>query len=149
MQVHIRWTVSPVIENVAVVNGGIDAFFKANGFSHRDSLRLQACVEGVFGYCVGNIKARGFMEDVTMELGWEERDVIIRMSHNGPGGEWDNVLSKDIDKDAPIRRTSFDSMGLFIARELLHSLTYQGQFDHSVGRPVRLYELVYRMDPGE
>lgn len=145
MQTHISWTVTPVIGNVAIINAGIAAFFKGNGFAELDSLRLQTCLEGVFGYCVGNIKDNGLMEDITIDLSWVERDIIIAVRHHGPGGQWDSILSRETDK--PIKRTSFESMGLFIARDLLHSLIYQGQYDIVSGHLVRTYNLVYRMNP--
>lgn len=143
MQTHISWIATPVVGNINVINAGLAAFFKGNGFERRDSLRAQACVEGVFGYCVGNIKTNGFMEDITVDLSWVDHDIILTIRHNGPGGEWDGLLSGE--KDQQIKRTSFEAMGLFIARELLHSLTYQGQYDLASGRPVRVYELVYRL----
>jgi len=107
-----------------------------------DSQRLQVCVEGVFSYCVNNIRLLDRHEEITVKLFWEEHDLKVFIQHCGPRGEWDESLR---DQSCPIRRTSFTAMGLFIARELLHSLNYESLFDVVQGRINNSYELVYRM----
>ncbi len=144
MNAVISWVVPPRKRNVGIVNAGVDSFCRANGFSHRDSLRLQVCVEGVFGYCVGNIRSQGKRSEITLSLYWIGKKIQMIMQHNGPGGEWDDLLKDD--SDPKIRRTSFESMGLFIAKEILQSLSFEDHYDIATGDIMKSYELVFMME---
>lgn len=140
----VSWTVTPTRGNVNVVNGGIEAFFRDNGFDRGDGLRLQACVEGVFSYCVKNIREHGQAEKVRVDLFWKKRELRVVVRHSGPGGEWDFSLRPEC-KD-PIRRIDFDAMGLFIAREIADKLSFDSQYDIAAGRGYKEYEIVYGLD---
>lgn len=140
----VSWSVFPAKGNVNIINAGIAVFFCDNGFSREDGLRFQACVEGVFSYCVGNIRAQGKSDAIRVDLSWADRELRAVVQHAGPGGEWDTFLDKE--SPMPIRRTSFDSMGLFIAREMADALIYRSQYDLAAGRGLKEYEILYKLD---
>jgi len=103
---------------------------------------MQVCVEGVFSYCVHNIRGAEQRNEIVVSLSWKEHDLVVVIEHCGPGGEWDAALALD----ASIKRKSFDAMGLFIARELLESLTHQRYYDIPSGSTQNIYTLTYRME---
>lgn len=140
----VSWTVAPVRGHANIINAGIEAFFRDNGFGREDGLRLQACVEGVFSYCVRNIREHGQSDAVRVDLFWKQREIRVVVRHTGPGGEWDVSLKPDC--TAPIRRIDFDAMGLFIAREIADELSFDSQYDLAAGRGYKEYEIVYRLD---
>lgn len=141
MQAIVRWVVVPRRSDVAIINAGLDVWMAVEGFDPLDSRRLQVCVEGVFSYCVGAIRAGGGAEDIAVTLFRLDDRLRVLMQHSGPPGEWDDCLK--LDGCPPIKRTSFDAMGLFIARELLHTLSCDSRYDMAVGCPLKTYELVY------
>lgn len=143
MRKIITWLVPPRKGDVVMVNNGIDAYCRANAISHRDSLRIQVCVEGVFAYLVQNIRNVKSWNEIHIDLFREDATVKVVMEHCGPGGEWDPALKAD--SSIKIRRTSFDSMGLFIAYDVLDSLTYDSWFDLGAGNCIRSYELRYAL----
>ncbi len=140
----VSWSVSPAKGNVNIINAGIAVFFRDNGFSREDGLRFQACVEGVFSYCVGNIRAQGKSDVIRVDLSWADRELRAEVKHAGPGGEWDAFLDKE--SPMPIRRTSFDSMGLFTAREMADELIFRSQYDLATGQGFKEYEILYKLD---
>ena len=140
----VSWTVAPVRGNVNVVNAGIEAFFHDNGFARADGLRLQACVEGVFNYCVKNIREQGQAEALRVDFFWDQREIRVVVRHSGPGGEWDTSLKPNCGD--PIRRIDFDSLGLFIAREIADRLSFDSRYDMAAGRGYKEYEIVYDLD---
>lgn len=144
MKPIINWSVAPRKKNIAMINEGIDAFCRLYAIGSDDSLRLQGCVEGVFSYLVGNIRALASNDTIHTSLFWDTPDVTVRMVHSGPGGEWDECLRAG--HKGEIRRTSFDSMGLFIARDLLHELHFESRYDLGQGQATRTYELIYRTE---
>ena len=146
MKTVVRWVVPPRLKNIGIINAGIDVFCRSQRFSQEDSLRLQACVEGVFGYCVGNICSQGQRDEIIIRLQHQGVEVSLVMQHSGPGGEWDGQLKEGA--GLHIRRTSFDSMGLFIAIEMLQSLACDNYFDIATGQNVRTYTLKYRPSAG-
>lgn len=137
----VRWIVPPKKRCIGIINAGIDAFGLSNGFSKRDISRLQVSIEGVFGYCVSNINAGMETEEIAVCLFHGADKVKVVVQHSGAGGEWD-VHLKDGHAHT-IRRTSFDAMGLFIAVEMLDSLTHDSQLDLATGRTLKTYKLVY------
>lgn len=141
MQAIVRWVVMPRRVEVAIINAGIEAWMAVEGFDPLDSRRLQVCVEGVFSYCVGAIRAGGGAEDIAVTLFRLDDRLRVLIEHSGPPGEWDDCLK--LDGCPPIKRTSFEAMGLFIARELLHSLSCESRYDVAVGASLRTYELIY------
>jgi len=138
MKPETVWNMPPRRKSIVMVNAGLDAFCCVNGFNTLDSKRLQVCVEGVFIYCVNNILALNSSEEITVKLFWKGQNLKILIQHTGPKGEWDESLKA---RDFPIRRTSFEAMGLFIAKELLLSLTYESLFDIVSGQIINTYEL--------
>ncbi|MBI9079838.1 MAG: hypothetical protein JEY79_08870 [Pseudodesulfovibrio sp.] len=143
MKEEASWSMPPRRRAIVIVNAGLDAFCSINGFSPLDSKRIQVCVEGVFIYCVNNIHALSGREEIRVRLFWEDRKLKILIQHDGPKGEWDESLKV---REFPIRRTSFEAMGLFIAKEILSSLTYESLFDVVSGQVINTYELVYQLD---
>jgi len=143
MRKIITWLVPPRKADVAMVNSGIAAYCSANTVSDRDSLRLQVCIEGVFSYLVQNIRSMKAWNEIRIELFREDAEVKVVMQHCGPGGEWDQALKAD--SSIQIRRTSFESMGLFIAHDMLHDLTYDSWFDLGSGNCTRVYDLIYKL----
>lgn len=142
MQAIVRWMVRPRRRDIGIINAGIGVWMEAEGFDALDSRRLQVCVEGVFSYCAGTILAGGGSEEVAVTLFRPDEGLRVLVQHCGPSGEWDDCLK--LDSCPRIKRTSFDAMGLFIARELLHSLSCDSRYDMALGCPLRTYELVYR-----
>ena len=143
MKPMATWVVPPRREAISIINAGLEAFFRTNGFTNLDSQRLQVCVEGVFIYCANNIRAFDSSKNIHVNLLWEEHDVKIIIQHAGPKGEWDDSLKNS---SFPIRRTSFEAMGLFIAKEILNNLSYESLLDVVTGQVSNNYELVYRME---
>lgn len=141
---NVSWIVPPARRSVGIINSGVEAFFSQNGFDREDGLRLQACIEGVFNYCVGNIRSKGQTLQVNVDLFWKERELRVVVRHTGPGGEWDAYLKREHQES--IRRTSFDSMGLFIAREIADGLFFDSQYDLTTGTGYMEYEIVYDLD---
>jgi hypothetical protein len=123
VQAIVRWVVMPRRSEVAIINAGLDVWMAVEGFDPLDSRRLQVCVEGVFSYCVGTIRAGGGTEDIAVTLFRLDDRLRVLIQHSGPSGEWDDCLK--LDTSPAIKRTSFDAMGLFIAKELLCSLFAQ------------------------
>lgn len=146
MQAIVRWVVMPRRADVAIINAGLEVWMAVERFAPLDSRRLQVCVEGVFSYCVGAIRAGGGAEDIAVTLFRIDERLRVLMQHSGPPGEWDDCLK--LDGCPPIKRTSFDAMGLFIARELLHSLSCDTRYDMAAGASLRTYELVYLSGQG-
>ncbi|MFH1914440.1 MAG: hypothetical protein ABIK45_09235 [Pseudomonadota bacterium] len=146
MQSVIRWVVMPRRRDIGIVNAGLAVWMAVEGYGPLDSRRLQLCVEGVFSYCVGSIRSCGGGGEIAVSLSRPSDDLRLLIQHCGPAGEWDECLK--LDGCPPIRRTSFDAMGLFIAREVLHSLTCDSRYDVATGNPLRTYELVYRPETG-
>lgn len=142
VQAVVRWAVLPRRRDIGIVNAGLGAWMAVEGYDSLDSRRLQVCVEGVFSYCVGSIRSCGCGGEIAVSLFRASDDLRVLIQHCGPAGEWDECLQ--LDASPPIRRTSFDAMGLFIAREMLHSLTCDSRYDVTTGSPLRTYELVYR-----
>jgi len=142
VQAVVRWVVMPRRRDIGIVNAGLGVWMDVEGYVPLDSRRLQVCVEGVFSYCVGSILSCGCGGEIAVSLFRAGGDLRVLMQHCGPAGEWDECLK--LDGRPPIRRTSFDAMGLFIAREMLHSLTCDSRYDVATGSPLRTYEMVYR-----
>lgn len=147
MRKIITWLVPPRKADVAIVNGGVDAYCLSAEISERDSLRLQVCIEGVFSYVARNIREAKVWKEIRIEMHQGDGEVKISMEHCGPGGEWDQALREK--SHAKIRRTSFEAMGLFIARDILHELTYDSWFDVGTGNSLKKYELMYRLSASE
>jgi len=141
MRKLVTWIVPPRKRNIAVINSGIEALARVHGIPERDSLRFQVSFEGVFSYLAHNILTAKKNNEVVVELYWESPDVRLVMQHDGPGGEWDDSLRAEAKGD--IRRTSFDAMGLFIARDILHRLTFDNWYDLVTGRNMNKYVLDY------
>jgi hypothetical protein len=141
VQAIVRWVVMPRRSGVSIINAGLDVWMAVEGFDPLDSRRLQVCVEGVFSYCVGAVRAGGGAEDIAVTLFRLDDRLRVLIQHSGPPGEWDDCLK--LDGCPPIKRTSFDAMGLFIARELLQSLSCDSRYDVAAGTSIKTYELVY------
>jgi len=139
----ISWTLPPRRKSIGIVNAGIENFCRSRGYADEDSLRLQVSVEGVYGYCVGNILAFGGKQRITITLLEGANELGVDIEHDGPGGEWDEALKDGSARD--IRRTGFDAMGLFIADEFLHNLVFDSRYDVVKGSGHRVYSLLYRM----
>jgi len=137
----IRWGVPPKKSNIGMVNAGIEVFCHSIEYARRDILRLQACIEGVFCYCVGNIRSQRQRNELSVGLFSDAHKVEVVIQHCGPGGEWDFKLRSDSNK--PLKRTGFDAMGLYIANEMLFSLEYESRFDIVTGNNNRIYTLLY------
>lgn len=137
----VTWIVPPRKRNVTIVNDGIGAFARSSGIPEEDSLRLQVSVEGVFSYLAHNILSAKMNNEIYVEFYWESPNARVVLMHDGPGGEWDDSLRPD--SEGIIRRTSFDSMGLFIAHDILHKLTYDSWYDLVRGKNMNKYRLEY------
>jgi hypothetical protein len=142
MQAIVKWILAPRRCDIGIINAGVSVWLAAEGYGSLDSSRLQVCVEGVFSYCVGTIRGAGGNEDIAVSLFRLDDGVRVLVQHSGPAGDWDDSLM--VDANPEIKRTTFDAMGLFIARELLHSLTCESRYDMVLGCPLKTYDLVYR-----
>lgn len=142
MRPMATWVMPPRKRTVSIINAGLEAFCRINGFDNLDSQRLQVCVEGVFIYCVNNIREFNSSADLSVKLFWEEQNLKVVIQHDGPKGEWDDSLGNE---NFIIRRTSFAALGLFIAKELLHELNYENLFNIVTSQTTNRYELVYRL----
>ncbi len=140
----IRWIVPPLKRNIGIINAGIGAFCDANGFLQTDMLKLQLCTEGVFSYCVENIRTKKQSEEIAVCFLKDAEKFKILIQHAGPGGEWDSCLRPQEKK--PVRRTSFSAMGLFIAIEMTDSLTFDSQLELTSGRTLKTYEMIFCPD---
>lgn len=141
MQNIIRWIVPPRKRAIGMINAGIGVFCESHGFSRDEISRLQVSVEGVFGYCVGNILAAKGAEEIAVWMLRDKERIKIVFQHYGAGGEWDHVLRPDAADH--VRRTSFEAMGLFIAEEMADSLVHDSQLDLASGHTMKTYELQY------
>jgi hypothetical protein len=144
VQATIRWIVPSRKQDIGVINAGLDVWLASEGISSLDSRRIQVCVEGVFSYCVGTIRSAGRREDITVSLYRAEGGLRVVLQHCGPEGEWDACLKAHACVE--IKRTSFDAMGLFIARQMLDSLVCESMYDVAAGVPVKTFDLRYSLD---
>lgn len=143
MKCVAEWTVPPQVRNIAIITAGIDAFCRMNGFSERDSRQLQVAVEGVFAYCARSIRERLSTACIRTQLYWRESSIVTVIEYHGEGGELDEMLKPDAGQ--PVRRTSFEAMGVFIAREILDSLVCKRRFDLAGGNRLNTYTLEYSL----
>ncbi|WP_243547335.1 ATP-binding protein [Pseudodesulfovibrio tunisiensis] len=140
---HAVWIMPPNRASVRMVNAGLDAFCILNGFDENHSRRIQVCLEGVFMYCARNIMTQADPHDIEVRLYWRTNRLEMFVEHHGPRGEWDDCLRRN--SHVPLRRTSFEAMGLFIAREILDELTFEARYDIAAGGEVLTYGLVHSL----
>lgn len=138
-----EWTLPPRVRNVAVITAGVDAICHMNGFSRHDSGRLQVALEGIFAYCVRSINSKCASSPIRVRLYWKDLKVSAEIEYYGPGGDLDDMLKRD--SKMPLRRTSFEAMGLFIARDLVETLSYSGRFDLTAGGKLNSYVMEYTL----
>ncbi|WP_157054873.1 hypothetical protein [Salidesulfovibrio brasiliensis] len=147
MKCVAEWIVPSRVRNVALITAGLEAFCGMNGFSERDSRQLQVAVEGVFAYCARTLSGNGEYTCIRCKLFWEDRRITVELEYSGKGGELDEMLRPD--KNRPVRRTSFEAMGVFIARELLESLVCISRYDLALGGRLNTYTLTYSLGADE
>ena len=83
MRPMATWVMPPRKRTVSIINAGLEAFCRINGFDNLDSQRLQVCVEGVFIYCVNNIREFNSSADLSVKLFWEEQNLKVVIQHDG------------------------------------------------------------------
>lgn len=132
----------PTRNSVPVINAGIEAICRVHGFDAYDADRLQVCMEGVFMYCVKTLMDQANHEPISVKLfkdGWK---IAADIERTGMSGEFDMLLR---DPTRPIKRVSFEALGLYIAREMLQTLTSDTPFDIVSGRQITRYKFTYHL----
>jgi hypothetical protein len=138
-----EWILAPNLRLVRVLNSGIRSYCELVGLQDWACARIELAVEGVFAYCARTLKAQCRPgEPIHVRLYHESGILRIEISHEGQGGEYDACL--DPTPSFELRRTSFEAMGLYIAREMLDGLTHDYRWDITAQANLNRYILTWK-----
>lgn len=138
-----EWILPPNVRLVRLINSGVRSYCELVGLDDWGSSRIELAVEGVFAYCARTLKAQCRMgEPIRIRLFHESGVLRIEVSHEGQGGEYDACL--DPHPAFELRRTSFEAMGLYIAREVMDGLVHDYRWDIAAQANVNRYVLTWK-----
>ncbi|MDD4953129.1 MAG: hypothetical protein PHV85_11315 [Desulfovibrionaceae bacterium] len=142
MAQSVEWRLEPDARLARVLTAGIQALMDLNGARQADCDRLQLAVEGVFAYLCQILREARVRESVCAGMEIFGNEARVWLEHMGPKGDLDHFFEPDsTDK---IKRTSFEALGLFLAREMSDSLVCERRYDYHKGKKVSRFTILKR-----
>ena len=112
------------LEMYAMLQPSLEALFKKFGFDEKQATMLVIAAEEVFAYCVKRIHSVKSKSRIAIGVILDNPYLLIIIEHDGPRGSLEKHLMEGSEKK--IERTSFEALGLYIAREVIDELRYTG-----------------------
>ena len=112
------------LEMYSMLHPCLEALFNRFGFDKNRATLLVIAVEEVFAYCVKLINSVESDSRIDIAIKLDKSHLHIVIVHNGPRGSLEKHLMEGSKKE--IERTSFEALGLYIAREVIDKLRYTG-----------------------
>lgn len=97
------------------------------GLSREGALKTALAVEEVFSYCLKLVLRESKPSRITLTCRREEASLLVMIDHQGPRGELEKHFQPGREGAFPL--TSFDAIGLKIARDIRDDLRYVQLFD--------------------
>lgn len=123
MEKIIAISIGPDLEVYALVRPCLEAVFKKAGLDEKKAAMLVVAVEEVFMYCAKLLTAAKNKSWVDIRVGMDDRNLHVAIAHDGPCGSLEKNFIKG--SSQKIKRTSFEALGLYIAREIVNELEYR------------------------
>ena len=118
----ITLTAPADLSAVSLINPMVAVVCNSCRMSEESRMKVGVAVEEVFTYCAGLIGKREEALRVTLFFYRDQDSLHVILEHAGPRGELEDHLLPGA--CSAIKRSSFEAMGLYIARESLDRLEY-------------------------
>lgn len=123
MEKIITISIGPDLEVYTLMRPSLEAVFKKAGLDENKASMLFLAVEEVFSYCAKLLTAAKNKSWVDISVGMDDTTLHIAIAHDGPCGSLEKYFIKG--SNQKIKRTSFEALGLYIAREIVNELEYR------------------------
>lgn len=123
MEKILTITIRPDLEVYTLVSPSLEAVFKKSGLDENKAAMLVVAVEEVFVYCAKLLIADKNNAWVDISVGMDAMTLQVTIAHDGPCGSLEKYFIKG--SNQKIKRTSFEALGLYIAREIVNELEYR------------------------
>ena len=123
MEKIITISIGPDLEVYTLVRPSLEAVFKKAGFDENKAGMLVVAVEEVFSYCAQLLTAAKNKSWVDICVGMDDTTLQVAIAHDGPCGSLEKYFIKG--SNQKIKRTSFEALGLYIAKEIVNELEYR------------------------
>ncbi len=124
MKQVLKISALPEPEIYSALHPAFEVLFGRFGFAREQAVNIVVAVEEVFAYCVNLIRSVKSKSRIDISINHDGSHLKIIIEHDGPRGPLEKHLTEDSQKK--IERTSFEALGLYIAREVIDELTYTG-----------------------
>ncbi len=129
-------TVQPKPQIFRIVAAAMGAYFELRSVPQAEAVKLQLVAEEIFGYCLATLTKHERRSEVTFRFHETDATLTVMLEYIGPRGELDILLRGD----GRIERTSFEALGLSIARQFADSITCGYWFTQGMNR----YSIVHQ-----
>ncbi|MBA3010885.1 MAG: ATP-binding protein [Proteobacteria bacterium] len=123
MEKILTISIRPDLEVYSLVRPSLEAVFKKSGLAEDKAEMLVVAVEEVFIYCTKLIAATKNKLWVEISVGMDDINLQVAIAHDGPCGALEKYFIKG--SNQKIKRTSFEALGLYIAKEIVNELEYR------------------------
>lgn len=123
MEKILTISLGPDLEVYTLLRPSLEAVFKKSGLEEKKAEMLVVAVEEVFMYCAKLLTAAKNNSWIDICVGMDAITLQVAIAHDGPCGSLEKYLIKGSNKK--IKRTSFDALGLYIAKEIVNELEYR------------------------
>lgn len=118
----LTMSLGPDLKVYTLLRPSLEAVFKKSGLEDKKAGMLVVAVEEVFMYCTRLLIADKSKTWIDISVGMDTTTLQVSIAHYGPRGSLERYLIKGSTKK--IKRTSFDALGLYIAKEIVDELEY-------------------------
>ncbi len=112
----------PQLEAVALLNPIVGLVCEKCAMPKDKKYNVLIAVEEIFSYCVKILSKRKSGSRIRILFCRDSKALHIIIEHEGPIGELERTLTSGFKK--AIKRTSFEAMGLYLARESVDLLYF-------------------------
>jgi anti-sigma regulatory factor (Ser/Thr protein kinase) len=123
MEKILTISIRPDLEVYTLVRPSLEAVFKKSGLDENKTSMLVVAVEEVFSYCAKLLIAAKNKSWVDISVGMDDINLQVAIAHDGPCGSLEKYFIKG--SNQKIKRTSFEALGLYIAKEIVNELEYR------------------------
>lgn len=129
-------TIQPKPQLFRIIAEAMGAYFDMRSVPQAEALKLQLVAEEIFGYCLATLARHERRSDITFRFHETDTTLTVMLEYIGPPGELDAALRRD----GHIERTSFEALGLSIARQFADSISCGYWFTQDMNR----YSIVHQ-----
>ncbi|MBF0119610.1 MAG: hypothetical protein HQK79_12295 [Desulfobacterales bacterium] len=92
------------------------------GINKENSNKIEFATEEIFSYCVKLINFSNIKYSITVSFQVISNFLNIFIEHNAPRGSLEKHFIEGVEEKIP--RTSFEALGLYVAKEIIDELKY-------------------------